>query len=157
MKQTCSTLTLAVEVDVGVIVVLVAVHRGGGMSCLLSPILRLIIFRLTSGEYLGGPTHQKVGLIAIPVYNVAYIAYHMHQRDLQVNVLECGALQALGCRGKWRAALTGAYDAWKPDFDKGLEDNGPIANLNVAWLWRLWCLIFYTSNTMNSRVESRHP
>lgn len=53
------------------------------------------------------------------------VTYHMHQRDLQVNVLGGGVLQALGGRDKWRAALTRAYDAWKSDFDKGLEDNEP--------------------------------
>lgn len=53
------------------------------------------------------------------------VTYHMHQRDLQVNVLGGGVLQALGGRDKWRAALTRAYDAWKSDFDKGLEDSEP--------------------------------
>lgn len=53
------------------------------------------------------------------------VTYHMQQRDLQVNVLGGGVIQALGGRDKWRAALTRAYDWWKSDFDRGLEDNEP--------------------------------
>jgi hypothetical protein len=52
------------------------------------------------------------------------VTYHMHQRDLQVNVLGGGVIQALGGRDKWRAALARAYDSWKSDFDKGLENDG---------------------------------
>lgn len=49
------------------------------------------------------------------------VTYHMHQRDLQVNILGGGVIQALGGRDKWRATLTRAYDSWKSDFDKSLE------------------------------------
>ncbi|KAH0496890.1 hypothetical protein TgHK011_004234 [Trichoderma gracile] len=51
------------------------------------------------------------------------VTYHMHQRDLQVNVLGGGVIQALGGRDKWRATLTRAYDSWKSHFDKALELN----------------------------------
>lgn len=49
------------------------------------------------------------------------VTYHMHQRDLQVNILGGGVIHPLGGRDKWRATLTRAYDSWKTDFDKGLE------------------------------------
>lgn len=49
------------------------------------------------------------------------VSWHMHQRDLQVNVLGGGIIQALGGRDRWRATLTRAYDTWKADFDKHLE------------------------------------
>ncbi|KAK2608955.1 hypothetical protein QQS21_002531 [Conoideocrella luteorostrata] len=56
------------------------------------------------------------------------VTYHMNQRDLQVNVLGGGVIQALGGRDKWRAALTRAYDSWKGDFDKGLKDSEPYSD-----------------------------
>lgn len=46
------------------------------------------------------------------------VSWHMHQRDLQVNVLGGGVISSLGGRDKWRATLTRAYDHWKADFDK---------------------------------------
>ncbi|KAF4470764.1 hypothetical protein FALBO_2336 [Fusarium albosuccineum] len=49
------------------------------------------------------------------------VSWHMHQRDLQVNVLGGGIIQALGGRDRWRATLTRAYDTWKADFDKHLD------------------------------------
>lgn len=49
------------------------------------------------------------------------VSWHMHQRDLQVNVLGGGMLHSLGGRDKWRATLTRAYDSWKADFDKFLD------------------------------------
>ncbi|KAF7562511.1 hypothetical protein G7046_g1625 [Stylonectria norvegica] len=49
------------------------------------------------------------------------VSWHMHQRDLQVNVLGGGIIQALGGRDRWRATLTRAYDTWKADFDKSLQ------------------------------------
>lgn len=49
------------------------------------------------------------------------VSWHMHQRDLQVNVLGGGIIQALGGRDRWRATLTRAYDTWKQDFDKSLR------------------------------------
>ncbi|KFA55463.1 hypothetical protein S40293_02010 [Stachybotrys chartarum IBT 40293] len=49
------------------------------------------------------------------------VTWHMHQRDLQVNVLGGGVIQALGGRDKWRATLTRAYDTWKADFDNALK------------------------------------
>jgi hypothetical protein len=48
------------------------------------------------------------------------VSWHMHQRDLQVNVLGGGVIHSLGGRDKWRATLTRAYDSWKADFDKSL-------------------------------------
>ncbi|KAG8425145.1 hypothetical protein J3458_001877 [Metarhizium acridum] len=53
------------------------------------------------------------------------VTYHMQQRDLQVNVLGRGVIQALEDRDRWRAWLTKAYDSWKSDFDKELQDSGP--------------------------------
>ena len=49
------------------------------------------------------------------------VSWHMHQRDLQVNVLGGGVIHSLGGRDKWRATLTRAYDTWKADFDKALH------------------------------------
>ena len=49
------------------------------------------------------------------------VSWHMHQRDLQVNVLGGGVIHSLGGRDKWRATLTRAYDSWKADFDKALH------------------------------------
>ncbi|KAL2208942.1 hypothetical protein CC79DRAFT_1341418 [Sarocladium strictum] len=51
------------------------------------------------------------------------VTWHMHQRDLQVNVLGGGVVVALGGRDKWRATLTKAFDEWKSDFDKALQRN----------------------------------
>ncbi|KPM44327.1 hypothetical protein AK830_g2148 [Neonectria ditissima] len=56
------------------------------------------------------------------------VSWHMHQRDLQVNVLGGGIIQALGGRDRWRATLTRAYDTWKADFDKSLEQCEPSAD-----------------------------
>ncbi|PNY28757.1 Zinc finger protein [Tolypocladium capitatum] len=53
------------------------------------------------------------------------VTYHMHQRDLQVNILGGGVMHALGGRDKWRATLTRAYDSWKADFDKALAQREP--------------------------------
>ena len=53
------------------------------------------------------------------------VTWHMHQRDLQINVLGGGVTQALGGRDKWRATLTRAYDSWKADFDHALERDEP--------------------------------
>ncbi|POR36210.1 Zinc finger protein [Tolypocladium paradoxum] len=53
------------------------------------------------------------------------VTYHMHQRDLQVNILGGGVIRALGGRDKWRATLTRAYDSWKADFDKALAQSEP--------------------------------
>ncbi|UNI21576.1 hypothetical protein JDV02_007553 [Purpureocillium takamizusanense] len=53
------------------------------------------------------------------------VTYHMHQRDLQVNILGGGVTHALGGRDKWRATLTRAYDSWKADFDDALEQSEP--------------------------------
>lgn len=49
------------------------------------------------------------------------VTHHMHQRDLQVNVLGGGVVQAMDGRDKWRAQLTRAYDFWKANFDKAVE------------------------------------
>jgi hypothetical protein len=51
------------------------------------------------------------------------VTWHMHQRDLQINVLGGGVIQALGGRDKWRATLTRAYDYWKADFDHALQQS----------------------------------
>ena len=55
------------------------------------------------------------------------VSWHMHQRDLQVNVLGGGVIQALGGRDKWRGTLTRAYDSWRSDFDQALEGNDSTA------------------------------
>lgn len=47
------------------------------------------------------------------------VSWHMNQRDLQVNSL--GVSQALGGRDKWRGSLTRAFDLWKRDFDRWLD------------------------------------
>lgn len=49
------------------------------------------------------------------------VSWHMNQRDLQVNSL--GVSQALGGRDKWRGSLTRAFDLWKQDFDRFLNDD----------------------------------
>ena len=51
------------------------------------------------------------------------VTWHMHQRDLQVNVLGNGVSAAFGGRDKWRATLTKAFDEWKADFDRALQNN----------------------------------
>jgi hypothetical protein len=56
------------------------------------------------------------------------VTWHMHQRDLQVNILGGGVIQALGGRDKWRATLTRAYDSWKADFDHALQQSEPNAD-----------------------------
>ncbi|ESA43081.1 hypothetical protein GE21DRAFT_6690 [Neurospora crassa] len=48
------------------------------------------------------------------------VSWHMNQRDLQVNSL--GATTALGGRDKWRTTLTRAFDSWKKEFDRALEE-----------------------------------
>ncbi|KAM4057002.1 fungal specific transcription factor [Hirsutella rhossiliensis] len=53
------------------------------------------------------------------------VTYHMHQRDLQVNILGGGVTHALCGRDKWRATLTEAYDSWKANFDRALEQGEP--------------------------------
>jgi hypothetical protein len=52
------------------------------------------------------------------------VTYHMNQRDLQVNMLGGGVLQASSGRDKWQVMLTRAYDSWKADFDHSLEREG---------------------------------
>ncbi|CAK7228014.1 hypothetical protein SCUCBS95973_006739 [Sporothrix curviconia] len=47
------------------------------------------------------------------------VAWHMHQRDLQVSSL--GGSQGLGGRDKWRSTLNRAFDSWKGDYDKSLQ------------------------------------
>ncbi|OAA68412.1 c2h2 finger domain containing protein [Niveomyces insectorum RCEF 264] len=47
------------------------------------------------------------------------ISWHMNQRDLQMSSL--GGSQALGGRDKWRSTLTRAFDSWKADYDKLLQ------------------------------------
>ncbi|ERS98920.1 hypothetical protein HMPREF1624_04113 [Sporothrix schenckii ATCC 58251] len=47
------------------------------------------------------------------------VAWHMHQRDLQVHSL--GGSQGLGGRDKWRGTLNRAFDSWKGDYDKSLQ------------------------------------
>lgn len=53
------------------------------------------------------------------------VSWHMHQRDLQVNILGGGVMQALGGRDKWRATLTRAYDSWRANFDHSLDRSAP--------------------------------
>ncbi|XXG94264.1 hypothetical protein Hte_000518 [Hypoxylon texense] len=50
------------------------------------------------------------------------VSWHMNQRDLQVSSLGGGVQQALGGRDKWRSTLTKAFDSWKTDFDKSLQN-----------------------------------
>jgi ribosomal protein S9 len=52
------------------------------------------------------------------------VAWHMHQRDLQINVLGSGVLAA-GGRDSWRSAITRAFDHWKMDYDKALRRAEP--------------------------------
>ncbi|KAK3353513.1 fungal-specific transcription factor domain-containing protein [Lasiosphaeria hispida] len=52
------------------------------------------------------------------------VSWHMNQRDLQINSLGGGVMQALGGRDKWRGTLTRAFDSWKSDFDKTLLRRG---------------------------------
>ncbi|KAF4126618.1 Fungal specific transcription factor domain [Geosmithia morbida] len=54
------------------------------------------------------------------------VSWHMHQRDLQVNVLGGGVTSSLGGRDRWRATLTRAYDTWRAEADKALlSSDGP--------------------------------
>ncbi|KAK7218508.1 hypothetical protein V2G26_006511 [Clonostachys chloroleuca] len=50
------------------------------------------------------------------------VTWHMHQRDLQINMLGGGVSTSLGGRDKWRATLTRAYDGWKNNYDQSLEE-----------------------------------
>lgn len=72
------------------------------------------------------------------------VSWHMHQRDLQVNVLGGGVTNSLGGRDRWRATLTRSYDTWKAEVDKALQrsggpndpyrfDAGRRSELNVVW------------------------
>lgn len=54
------------------------------------------------------------------------VTHHMHQRDLQINVLGGGVVQALDGRDKWRATLTRAYDFWKANFDKAVDQSNSL-------------------------------
>ncbi|KJZ79141.1 hypothetical protein HIM_01292 [Hirsutella minnesotensis 3608] len=73
--------------------------------------------------------HQEVRTTsfgrAVLMAGLLSVTYHMHQRDLQVNILGSGVTHALGMRDQWRSTLTCAYDSWKADFDKALEQSGP--------------------------------
>lgn len=53
------------------------------------------------------------------------VTYHLNQRDLQANVLGGGMAHTAGGQNKWRIALTRAYDSWKTDFDKSLQEREP--------------------------------
>ncbi|RWA03129.1 hypothetical protein EKO27_g11976 [Xylaria grammica] len=55
------------------------------------------------------------------------VSWHMNQRDLQVSSLGQNMSQALGGRDKWRGTLMRAFDAWRNEFDKSLQ------NLNMAY------------------------
>lgn len=56
------------------------------------------------------------------------VTYHMQQRDLQMNMLGGGVVQALGGPDKWRAALTRGYDFWKQSYDRAVEQNEPLSD-----------------------------
>lgn len=77
-------------------------------------------------------SHQEVRTTAfgrtVLMAGLLSVTYHMHQRDLQVNVLGGGVTHALGGRDKWRATLTRAYDSWKSDFDKAREQSEPLSD-----------------------------
>ncbi|KAG6011831.1 hypothetical protein E4U54_007885 [Claviceps lovelessii] len=51
------------------------------------------------------------------------VTYHLKQRDLHINILGGGVIEASCGRGKWREALTQAYDWWKSDFGRGTRDD----------------------------------
>ena len=57
------------------------------------------------------------------------VSWHMNQRDLQLSTL--GATQALGCRDRWRGAMTRAFDFWKRDFDDSLTKMSDPSGLSV--------------------------
>lgn len=73
--------------------------------------------------------HQKVRTTSLGrttlMAGLLSVTYHMRQRDLQVNVPGGGVSHTLSGRDRWRATLTGAYDSWKADFDKALEQSEP--------------------------------
>ncbi|KAJ8112902.1 hypothetical protein ONZ43_g5282 [Nemania bipapillata] len=50
------------------------------------------------------------------------VSWHMNQRDLQVSSLGQNMSQALGGRDKWRGTLMRAFDAWRNEFDKSLQN-----------------------------------
>ena len=56
------------------------------------------------------------------------VSWHMNQRDLQVSSLGGGMSHALGGRDKWRSTLTRAFDSWKTDFDKSLQQNEAVVD-----------------------------
>lgn len=51
------------------------------------------------------------------------VSWHMNQRDLQVSSLGQNMSQALGGRDKWRGTLMRAFDAWRNEFDKSLQNS----------------------------------
>jgi len=51
------------------------------------------------------------------------IAWHLHQRDVQISSL--GVVQQLGGKERWRATLTQSFDHWKKDFDASLDKLRP--------------------------------
>ncbi|KAI0817330.1 fungal-specific transcription factor domain-containing protein [Xylaria sp. FL0064] len=53
------------------------------------------------------------------------VSWHMNQRDLQVSSLGQNMSQALGGRDKWRGTLMRAFDAWRNEFDKSLQNSNP--------------------------------
>ncbi|KAI0203775.1 fungal-specific transcription factor domain-containing protein [Astrocystis sublimbata] len=51
------------------------------------------------------------------------VSWHMNQRDLQISSLGTNMSQALGGRDKWRGTLMRAFDAWRNEFDKSLQNS----------------------------------
>ncbi|KAI0555485.1 fungal-specific transcription factor domain-containing protein [Xylaria curta] len=51
------------------------------------------------------------------------VSWHMNQRDLQISSLGTNMSQALGGRDKWRGTLMRAFDAWRSEFDKSLQNS----------------------------------
>ncbi|KAI2635397.1 fungal-specific transcription factor domain-containing protein [Xylaria nigripes] len=51
------------------------------------------------------------------------VSWHMNQRDLQVSSLGHNMSQALGGRDKWRGTLMRAFDSWRNEFDKSLQNS----------------------------------
>jgi len=51
------------------------------------------------------------------------VSWHMNQRDLQVSSLGQNMSQALGGRDKWRGTLMRAFDSWRNEFDKSLQNS----------------------------------
>jgi hypothetical protein len=95
---------------------------GRGESNILSQGLKPISFleglkRTLSNQEVQTNSFGRTVLMA----GLLSVSWHMHQRDLQVNVLGGGVIQTLGGRDRWRATLTRAYDKWKTDYDKALE------------------------------------